>query len=339
LSGLRPSVTDAGITQQTKAKVIRAWVQSHLAPTFLWASVKPALLPIAVIGLFVAFVYREIVPAGPLQRPQAEDVAAEWSESIGRLGILPIFPPQEDFDVGDIWAVIGDSKKSGDGLLNRAVRLGHFDLRDDIVATAKSRPIFADTVALNQKENFRPQPRAEVSVEDDKKINLALTAFPGVTLSHTTRKQASLSLTAFGSGAARDSDDFEEISIPVAETYGASVEQVMTRFEKWCDEDDNKKKCSETYVRSMLAFAVDPAVNNLTKGAYDHEVHIQLVVRVFLTRQVEHRRRTSVARGGSLKVSSDGTAVSPAVSTTAPSSNASLIERNGAASSGLGTTW
>jgi hypothetical protein len=54
---------------------------------------------------------------------------------------------------------------------------------------------------------------------------------------------------------------------------------------------------------------------------------------VFLTRQVEHRRRTSVARGGSLKVSSDGTAVSPAVSTTAPSSNASLIERNGAASS------
>jgi hypothetical protein len=41
---------------------------------------------------------------------KSEDIASSWNASISRLGISPIFPPQEDFYVGDIWAVIVDSE-------------------------------------------------------------------------------------------------------------------------------------------------------------------------------------------------------------------------------------
>jgi hypothetical protein len=56
--------------------------------------------------VFIAVVIR------PFERPIPQlddrDVAESWSDSINRLGILPIYPPEEDFHVGDIWVVIED---------------------------------------------------------------------------------------------------------------------------------------------------------------------------------------------------------------------------------------
>src|SRR5690349_130089 len=95
-----------------------AWYERF--KVFFW----PAL---AVI-FFGLFVYREIWQPALPRDPVAQEVAQAWSDSIGRLGIAPIFPPQEDFAVGDIWAVIAHSKIENDSLLSKGVRVGRLDL-------------------------------------------------------------------------------------------------------------------------------------------------------------------------------------------------------------------
>ncbi len=275
---------------------------------------KPFFFPVLAAALFAYVVFTFIRPGEKFERPEAKDVAANWSETVSQLGILPVFPPQEDFHVGDIWAVIySDGRSNSDAaMLNRGLRIGHLDLRSEIIGSARAMPVFAETVELDAKRKFRPQPRAEIAADSQNvdKITLSLTAFPGITLSHTDRSSASLGLRNVGSGASRDDQDFEEIRVPVAETYGVSAEDAYVKFLAWCRVPENAPRCGERYIRNLLAFVIDPNVLKKTDNRYDVAVQIQIVSRVFLTRELEHRRRVSAARGGSLKVSADGTAVS-----------------------------
>src|ERR1043165_7793107 len=83
--------------------------------------------------LVISFLLVIVRPFARIADPEAEDVAVAWNRSIARLGILPVFPPEEDFHVGDVWAVINEAK-GGElkPLLGKSVRLAHIDLRDEI---------------------------------------------------------------------------------------------------------------------------------------------------------------------------------------------------------------
>jgi hypothetical protein len=85
-----------------------------------------------------------------------KDVAAAWNEGIARLGILPVYPPGEDFYVGDVWAVIAganvpgtnESKSAGQTtLLGKSVRIANIDLRKEMQAAKNQQPKFSDTTS------------------------------------------------------------------------------------------------------------------------------------------------------------------------------------------------
>src|SRR5262249_28269951 len=157
-------------------------------------------------------------PFGAPSKLDADDIATSWNRSIARLGISPLFPPEEDFHVGDVWVVIADGEDTP--LLGKAVRIAHIDLREEIRNTRSGQPFFADTARYAVDEKARRQDPTETEAPPNGRIFLTLTAFPGLTITHTTRSAGSLGWSIGGLGTGRDDQYVEEIRIPVAETYG-----------------------------------------------------------------------------------------------------------------------
>src|SRR5436190_16588764 len=110
------------------------WLKDH--SRWLWRAGGLMLL-----ALVVAMVMSSIWTATPTDK----DVVAEWNETIRRLGIEPVFPPEEDIYVGDLFAVITADRRPENKdtqrqpLLNRAIKYV------DNLFAADSRPESKDT--------------------------------------------------------------------------------------------------------------------------------------------------------------------------------------------------
>ena len=325
-----------------------------------WWQILVAVLILAV-AVFVVQPFKSIPDPGP------EDVAAAWNTSIGRLGIQPLYPPTEDFGVGDVLAVVADSENVP--LLGKAVRIAHIDLRDLILASTVE-PVFADTADLAAGASFRKQDRTEVPTDSkDKRITLALSAFPGITISHVTQSAAAAGNATGWFGSARNGNQVEEIQIKGAETYGVSTIEAIVKFNNWCRDEKTKAYCDDSFVRQALAFAVSDrvlatrkadstkAAGTYTEGAkdtpgtnatgttapttgakeYAARLQLQLVTRVYLTREIEQRRMNEAAAGAAVQALADPSQAKPDPAAAKPGDQSGIeaINRNLAAS---GTT-
>ena len=328
-----------------------------------WWQILVAVLILAV-AVFVVRPFKSIPDPGP------EDVAAAWNTSIGRLGIQPLYPPTEDFGVGDVLAVVADSENVP--LLGKAVRIAHIDLRDLILASTVE-PVFADTADLAAGASFRKQDRTEVATDSkDRRITLALSAFPGITISHVTQSAAAAGNATGWFGSARNGNQVEEIQIKGAETYGVSTIEAIVKFNNWCRDEKTKAYCDDSFVRQALAFAVSDrvlatrkadstkAAGTYTEGAkdtpstnatgtaapttgpkeYAARLQLQLVTRVYLTREIEQRRMNEAAAGAAVQALADPSQAKPDPAAAKPGDqSASAIEainRNLAASGATG---
>ena len=296
-----------------------------------WWQIIVAVLILAV-AVFVVRPFKSIPDPGP------EDVAAAWNTSIGRLGIQPLYPPTEDFGVGDVLAVVADSENVP--LLGKAVRIAHIDLRDLILASTVE-PVFADTADLAAGASFRKQDRTEVATDSkDRRITLAISAFPGITISHVTQSAAAAGNATGWFGSARNGNQVEEIQIKGAETYGVSTIEAIVKFNNWCRDEKTKAYCDDSFVRQALAFAVSDRVlatrkadstktaSTYAEGAkdppgakttgtgttaptttgtkeYAARLQLQLVTRVYLTREIEQRRMNEAAAGAAVQALAD----------------------------------
>jgi hypothetical protein len=281
------------------------------AATFLRSWFWPGVAILAVLGFLLVVVRPFTTPPDP----DADDVATAWNESIQRLGIFPIYPPAEDIYVGDVWAVISkaspdsttaqtetaESRKST--LLGKSMRIGYIDLRDEMV-TANRRPVFDET--SERKSGYRRQSPLEVDVPaQQKRISLALAAFPGITITHKVKSAASFGWNFGGIGGDRDDQRVEEIRIPVAETYGVPISLAFFRLDQWCSDSKTKIYCSDEYVRRIMAFGVSNGVLATVGGKYTTQIELRLITRVYLMREIEHRRVSGAAGTAALRISGE----------------------------------
>ncbi len=182
-------------------------------------------------------------------------------------------------------------------ILGKAVRIAHISLREDLKREASlKRPTFSATAELENGKKIRNQSNYEVEAADaGDKIRLSLAVFPGITVNKSVRSSSMVERLGLNLGLSGGRSDLEEINIPISETYGISAGIAAARLDIWCKDPTTRLYCSDEFVRRVMAFGVNERVLATKDGAYTAKIQLRLVNRVFMTREIEHRRTRDFA--------------------------------------------
>jgi hypothetical protein len=273
------------------------------------------------------------------------------------MGINPVYPPQEDLHVGDIFAVIKQSDNDYPTSVvfgDHAIKLWHVDMRAALEAGYNAVPVFPRTKErpLHEDDSIWDQNESEKLFEPGGKKTLSLLAFPAFSIQHSRSATAGASTGSGmwswfsgGFGITRNDEDTEQLSFPAPETYGVNSVQAQRALFSFCDDQRTKLFCTDTAVRNMLSMVVgdeiwrnqlDPETKQLR---YVSQVELMLVKQVFLTRSIVHLRTAASASGqaarliAKLKEVSDRPATpaasgeTPALGPDAPSSASAEAEK------------
>ncbi|MER9304243.1 hypothetical protein [Mesorhizobium sp. M0496] len=239
--------------------------------------------------LFIALVFSYIRPFEKEHTDIESDLAKAWNGTIQRLGLQPLYPPQENFSVGDIWLVASSVSSDGEDatpidtntLQQHAVRVGHVDLTESIRNNSFIPSLSSTAIAEDGTGKTELLPAASSDVP----VHLTLLSYPGLHISRKVGTSASFLGGLFSSS--RSEDQIQDIAIPVAETYGASPLDAMGALYAWCASEDNKPYCEDEIARIYFSYAVNPAVLAVNSQKYSVRLDIVIVDRVYMTRQLD----------------------------------------------------
>lgn len=252
------------------------------------------LLGVIIVG-FVAVTFFALRWAfGPVE-PQ-KSVAAQWNEAIRRLGIEPVYPPQEDLAVGDLFALVtADALEDihQDPLAGRAMKLWHLDLTTDIEDTYKTMYHFPDRPG--GKENAMPaaDPIFKTGMS---RTDLPIVIFPAFTIANVKSAASSGALSRILEGAfggAANSNATAEIKLSAAETYGIPALVAESRLYAFCKDYSKAPVCTEDGLRQQLSMVVGSKIYEKIKDEksgkekFRLEIELALISRVYLARSIE----------------------------------------------------
>jgi len=253
----------------------------------------------AILFILAAAVVIFLVAPGRGVQPEEEDVATLWINSIKRLGIEPVFPPQEDFYVGDVYAVIdaydepqGDTRERQPNapLLRKSVRVGHINLRG-LSQRRITLPRFPKTSVVEGVAQRFNQPHDEENslTDHSDRVDVSLVSFPAFTISrHDAISGSNASWLPFRGQRSRRIE--EKITIGLGESYGAETSAAVVVFDQWCDSERTRLYCTDAVIRKILGYTVDPRVLETRDGKYVYRIDIKLVTRVYMMRELDFSR-------------------------------------------------
>ena len=277
---------------------------------------------IASVAVFAIASIALVAWLGP--EPSSTQVIEDWNSTISKLGIDPVFPPEEDVAVGDIYAVLNDSETgqpSRTALALRSIKLTHIDLTADIEKSHAQSYLFPVTKPRPTTEG---EPWGQQSNDDgimkhpDRRTTLPIAAFPGFTIRQQHGYGGGLLgwlTTTFGF----QSDSGVELNIPVAETYGIPSIEAVGELEKFCTDKEDPNRCTDETLRRHLAFVTPLAFELKPKDGgdassadggsqspnpYKYQLQVVLVNRVYLARYIDqgaHRTRSGQSEIGQSK--------------------------------------
>lgn len=230
------------------------------------------------------------------------DVARAWNTSIERLGIRPLYPPREDFHVGDVMAVISLRHPQDEAslslaqraLINKAIRIGHVDLSGRLREVADQRPRYAASPppappAASGGGRVEPPPvqKDTVTWAGGRTVDLSAMLFPAVVI--TVERGFSLSgLWAAVTGRAALSRN-EIITIVKPRTYGiAAQDGVGYLFQHCFGEAADNPNCAREQLRYILSLNFGPSVcDRFSNGDPVFDISIMLVTEAFLSQDIQ----------------------------------------------------
>lgn len=263
------------------------------------------LLLICSVGLLAIF----IAEMRPYRLQVDAPLSVQWNNTISKLGIEPLYPPQEDVSVGDIFVVItNDGKSSLDqSFLSRAVKLTNVSLQPHLEETYNNSYIFPETHQKPDKNgDIWKQNNSENSIFEyhGQRKSLPIAMFPGLSLA--TINQGNLEVGGIG-GLIKNMFGFEslgvqttELRIPTAETYGVGSLVANGKLFEFCHANRTKKACTQSGSRAQMAsvvgsgvFELIPDPSNPKNMKYRYDLAIFLISRVYMTRSIETIINTS----------------------------------------------
>lgn len=287
-AGQPPAQADAGLSSRF------AWLgRLRLWLAGVWPTASAWILGLVVLA-FIAF---QIRPWEKADAGMDGDLPMAWSQSIKRLGIEPLFPPQEDFNVGDVWAVIATYAENpgeprelnpSESIVGKGVRIGRIEL-PKLGYSNGGRPVFPVTkVGADGKITYDNTLEAEAAA-NSKGVGLSYVSFPSFVISSRSSDSGALS-SLLGLSASRGADNTETVKIPIAETYSAPAANAIAALTNWCDERQNAGMCTDETARRIVAYSLQNKVYEALDGKYRYGLELKLVTQTFMTRQIEFDR-------------------------------------------------
>ena len=291
--------------ESVPALTLKGWLLGHAGP-FL-TTWRPLFWAAAIAAASAAFGYFVVWPSNTASaKDQLDDVPTAWNKTISRLGIMPMYPPQEDFYVGDVWAVIVNTRTNPgpggllvphDPLLGSAARIGNIDLSALLQAGEAQRIHFRQAAKAPNGE--QGQAMASPSGQPEHLVSsLSIAAFPGVTIARDRQASTSFGARLFGWAASGRDSSVEEIAITQAYSYGVSAIEALDALEQWCAAPETGWRCDDRIVRNVLQRVgiEEAAKRNPENTAYAYAIELRLVTRAYLTTKLDQRWTSDSAR-------------------------------------------
>lgn len=243
----------------------------------------------------------------PPPPPLETNIARDWHASISRFGLEVLYPPQEDFHVGDVWAMPISTANEATDIHRRAVRLGSLDLTQLWKSPQGAHPQFGDT-PQKTAAGYRPM-SSHVTFGGSQAgggIPMTMAEFPDLSITRAFQGGGQWSLAGWFGGADAQGDLVERISIPAVATYGASAVDLYGGYLRWCRAETTRALCTDKVARQIFSYT-NPWILDEKEGAYLHTLQLVVIARVYLMREINHQIVSTRARGVAAKAPLSGT--------------------------------
>jgi hypothetical protein len=262
-------------------------------------------------------------------------VEENWNSTIASLGVVPIFPPEEDLVVGDVLALIvrdddpdpeitrTNAYLDQKSFVTRTVKLAHIDVIQELVKAYGPLPIFP--------ASGEPPLRKAVARNFEDGVlqsNLPRAAFPKLRIQGVDSAVGGLAGAVGTATYGASNQELAEFELSDVKAYGLPSVRALEMLDAYCTAVQTKHVCLEATARKHLSRVVGDRIHRryLAKnGDLEHAIKIEVVMvyRVYLTSAIRDLRRASRARSGFLRglwpfgSSSDEPATRPAELVTA----------------------
>jgi hypothetical protein len=263
-----------------------------------------------VLGVFLVvaagLTWAAVHWAGSGEQPRLS-VAKQWNEAIQMLGFEPVYPPVEDIQVGDVFAMISDDaaadSATDEPFAGRSIKLLHLDMTREIEDAYRVVYQFPGTGIRPEKDGqVWPQAISTDSLfkPPATRTALPLVLFPRFTITNVKRASGSANATstsqllngAFGADA--NSTETVEVRFSGTETYGVPAVPAELRLIDFCDDAATRDFCSEAGLRKQLGMLIGKKrIHDKVKDRKTgierprFSVELALVSRVFLARSIQ----------------------------------------------------
>ena len=257
-----------------------------------------------------------------------EDLRDEYSKTAREIGLFPIYPPREDFQIGDIYMASANRQKFED---LEYVRVGRLEKIRNLARLELNKLIAFDNSDIEEnKINAKSQSdfdigflttRGEVAADAGKQVkSLPIVAFPKITANAGLTAGVGLTglLESLGFGSARNTT--VTLEFPDVRTYGVSkVEARKYRPDilanSWANIDEGNYALQRQIIlgRDKAEKAAGPT----------RCVNMSMITQVYLTRQIVYTYSNAEILAVGLKRAEPGGTVSEV--STAPQADINLV--------------
>jgi hypothetical protein len=251
---------------------------------------------------------------------QPANAAQQWGDAIRVLGIEPVFPPEEDITVGDIFVIANDTHADVNSIDSKpyrthTIRLLHHDLTNILQESYKQTYAFSNRSPdhLGGAAAVADQNPSQGSVFAPVRImhSLPIAAFPHLKIKQTKSSGFVGSISGATSwllNAGANSDSSTDVSLDEISTYGVPSAYAISALAEFCH--NLAEACTDDGMRKALSSVVGQDIYEKCRARvfgvclwqgkeYITPVEIGLVTRVYLTEQITTQIEN--ARGVDLK--------------------------------------
>jgi hypothetical protein len=241
--------------------------------------------------------------------PSGQSVEEKWNVALRQLGVEPVYPPEEDIEVGDVFAIVSSDSIPENGvvdspLANHAIRLWRLDLSKDVDSNYKNIYVFPRPPLRNQDGAVDKSSGGSDSLLvssdsvftlSDHRSDLPIVTFPRFRLTDSRAAKFGFAgniLSSLTGSAEANSGRETEVSITRTQTYGVPYLVAENALVNFCEEVF-PPACQDQALRKVLSTRIGPQIFDIVEDKktkekqYRMSVEVGLINRVFLTRAIE----------------------------------------------------